>query len=394
MILPEKGYRRTAAIVFYIVLAIIGAYLFFKYIFVCILPFAVAFVIAASTRKTVKWLCEKLKISRTFSVLAVTLLVLGIIFAALYMLLYGVFNELSRLAIYLTSENLTQVISEITASFTGFAEKYLPQLSAQIVPFIEDLSKDIDTLIALGVQKILPGLIENMVALFKGLPKLVLFAGTVILALYYFACDYEKITGFIVSQLNEHQKKFVFELKNQFFVTILSVLRAYTILMVMTFVELWVGFSILRVEYATILAIITALVDILPVLGTGTVLLPWGIIAIITGNLKTGLSILALYVIITVVRQIAEPKILGDSVGMHPLVTLVAMYFGLKLFGVAGIFIFPIVVIIIKNLNEQGSIRLYKNPEPTEEEKKTLTRKKFKSILKHKPHGRENDGND
>ena len=89
----------------------------------------------------------------------------------------------------------------------------------------------------------------------------------------------------------------------------------------------------------------------------------------------------AIYVIITVVRQIAEPKILGDCVGLHPIVTLMAMYFGIKLLGVYGLVLFPFAVIIVKNLNEKKSICLYKNPVSTQNENKKLMRKKYKHFL-------------
>ena len=110
------------------------------------------------------------------------------------------------------------------------------------------------------------------------------------------------------------------------------------------------GFLILRVNYATTLALIIALLDMLPVIGTGTVLIPWGIGAIVTGRVGMGIGILVMFGIITVVREVIEPKIVGSSIGMHPLLTLVAMYTGYKLLGLWGILIFPPALDLAKTL--------------------------------------------
>ena len=172
-------------------------------------------------------------------------------------------------------------------------------------------------------------------------------------------------------QLSEKQAIFIRELKTQFFSTVVSIIKAYAILMGFTFIQLLTGFIVAGIDYPVLLALFISLIDILPVLGTGTVLIPWCIILFLSGNVKTGLCILILYVIITLTRQIAEPKVLGNSVGLHPLVTLISMYFGLKLIGVKGLFLFPLTMIIIKNLNDKGFIRLYINPDYNNKHKKT-----------------------
>ena len=99
--------------------------------------------------------------------------------------------------------------------------------------------------------------------------------------------------------------------------------RAYAILLSITFVELLIGFSLLRVDYALRSALLTAMVDSLPVLGTGTVLIPWAAAMLILGNCPLGIGLLMLYAIITVVRQMLEPRVVGKQIGLYPLVTLV-----------------------------------------------------------------------
>ncbi len=93
-----------------------------------------------------------------------------------------------------------------------------------------------------------------------------------------------------------------------------------------------------------------AIIDILPILGTGAILLPWSIIAFILGNYKIGIGILLLYIVITAVRQTIEPKIVGQQIGLHPIVTLLLMYVGAQLMGVLGLLLLPIIATIIKNI--------------------------------------------
>jgi predicted PurR-regulated permease PerM len=127
-----------------------------------------------------------------------------------------------------------------------------------------------------------------------------------------------------------------------------------------------------------LLALLIALLDILPIVGTGTVLIPWAVISLIVGDYAKGICLLIMYAIITVIRQFIEPKIVGDQVGLHPVATLIAMIVGTKLFGAIGLFGLPISLAIIKDLNDHGKIHVFKpykpyskeEPEKKEEQKK------------------------
>ena len=122
----------------------------------------------------------------------------------------------------------------------------------------------------------------------------------------------------------------------------------------MTFAELLAGFYIFKIPYALTLASVIAIIDILPVLGVGTVLIPWGVVLLIVGKTKKAAEIFILYGIIWIIRQIAEPRIVGKSVGVHPLLTLVAMYVGYSLMGFGGLFVFPIVLMVLRCLYDIG----------------------------------------
>ncbi|MBT2158997.1 AI-2E family transporter [Clostridioides difficile] len=142
--------------------------------------------------------------------------------------------------------------------------------------------------------------------------------------------------------------------KNSSINALLKLLKAYAILLSVTFIELLIGLTILKVENAFTISVIIALVDILPVLGTGSILTPWMIISLINGNINLAIGLLILYIIITVVRQILEPKVVGHQIGLYPLITLMCMFVGAQLFGIAGLFGFPIAATIIKTYMIMG----------------------------------------
>jgi sporulation integral membrane protein YtvI len=172
----------------------------------------------------------------------------------------------------------------------------------------------------------------------------------VIISTYYFAVERVKINCFFLSLCPKSLRPLLKTAKDLLTDTVGKYLRAYGTLFAITLAELLLAFWLMGVEYAFVLAMVIALVDILPIFGAGIVLVPWGIISIISENYGRGIALLAVYAAITVIRQIIEPKIVGRFIGLSPLGTLAAIYLGLKLMGVGGIFIFPIGAIVIKKL--------------------------------------------
>ena len=123
--------------------------------------------------------------------------------------------------------------------------------------------------------------------------------------------------------------------------------RAYLLIMVMTFCELLVGFLFLRVKYAFLIALVTAAIDILPLFGAGTVLIPWAVISLMQKNFGLGTGLIILWGVITVIRQLAEPRIVGSSLGLPTLVSLAAMFIGFRIAGIVGMVAFPALASLI-----------------------------------------------
>lgn len=145
--------------------------------------------------------------------------------------------------------------------------------------------------------------------------------------------------------------------------TLFVCIRSYALIMSITFVELAVGLTLIGVKNSVLIAFVIAVFDILPVLGTGGIMIPWMVITAVMGNPRLAIGLLVVYLVITVIRNIIEPKIVGSQIGLHPVVTLVSMFAGAQLFGVLGLFGFPIGLSLLGYLNDTDTIRIFKKSE-------------------------------
>lgn len=128
--------------------------------------------------------------------------------------------------------------------------------------------------------------------------------------------------------------------------------------MLITFTELTIGLLLIGQSNAILLAAIICVIDILPVLGTGAVVIPWALISLFTGNILKAIGLILMYIVITIIRNFLEPKVIGNQVGLHPLITLLSMFCGLRLLGFVGLFGFPLTLIVLNDLYKRGKLNL------------------------------------
>ena len=352
-----------------IIVAAIAVFVF-KYALPIVLPFVVAWVVALILQPIINFLSKKAKIPKWLSVIVLVLATLFLLSWALYAIIVRASTELLSL-----SQELLKMFESFSTE-PGGIDAFIEKLDS-LVPFFDfsgflyNIWNNLDEYIATALKNLVSLVSSSVVPLITkivmAIPNAFVFFIITIISAVYISIDFKKINSFISYQFPEKARSFMKMVKEQFIQTIGKYVRAYGLLILITFSELFVGFSILGVSYSLIIAMITALVDILPVLGTGTILIPWGVYMLISGNYFLGIGILILYVIITVVRQILEPKIVGSYVGLYPLVTLMAMYIGTKVMGFFGLFAFPIAIILLKKMNDDGHIKLWKIPPEIEE---------------------------
>lgn len=168
------------------------------------------------------------------------------------------------------------------------------------------------------------------------------------------------MTGFCLRQMSAGTKTVFLQIKEYIAGTLWVCVRSYALIMSITFVELSIGLTLIRIDHAILVAFVIAIFDILPVLGTGGIMIPWAILTAIQGNYPLALGLLVVYLVITVIRNIIEPKIVGSQLGLHPVVTLCSMFVGAQLFGVIGLFGFPIGLSLLRYLNDHGVVRLFR----------------------------------
>lgn len=167
-------------------------------------------------------------------------------------------------------------------------------------------------------------------------------------------------TGFILRQFSPNRAKILISIKNYLKNTLLVVFKSYGTIMFITFIELSGGLILIDVPNPILIAMIIAAFDILPIFGTGGIMVPWVIFNLVIGSYGRALGLFILYVFVTVVRNMIEPKIVGGQMGIHPIVALMSMFIGATYFGILGLFGFPITLSLLKHLNDEGIIKVFK----------------------------------
>lgn len=378
---PKVAKRRDFLIDLVFVMAIIGlVYVFFKYCFVIAAPFLVSFFFAVILQRPLGWLDKKTKNKmHSFWSIVLVLLCVAIILGPVISIIAALFREIGNFISFLGEQLndlptfLVTLQNEILKAIKFLPDSIYTSVSENITQFFGNLINDFDvSKLGINMSSITSGLsngISGVYSVVKNIPSILISVVIGVIAWILFTKDYKKVVKFIKLQLPDKHKNLLSETKKIFSSTILKMCRAYGLIMFITFCENFLGLTILNLigvmknSYVFVIAICIAVFDILPVAGSGGILIPWSLIALVTGNVGQCVGLLILYAVITVIRQYIEPKIVGDSLGVNPLVTLAGLYFGLKLFGFMGMFIVPICVMTLKAFNDAGRIHLYTPPE-------------------------------
>jgi sporulation integral membrane protein YtvI len=191
-----------------------------------------------------------------------------------------------------------------------------------------------------------------------GTPKAVVGTVVAVVSSFYLCCDLENIKNYLLGFLGEESQRKVREMISRVLGGIKAYAVAYFWLFVITFVELYLGLFLLGRRYALLLALLLALVDMLPLFGAGVFVVPWGIFLILNGDTANGVGLFILLGVMSITRQIVEPRLVGKKLGIHPLASLASMYVGFRIFGFWGMILAPVAVLVVKEMRkakEQGS---------------------------------------
>lgn len=325
--------------------------------FVFMLPFIIGWLISVIIEPMVTFLNKKLKIYRGISsfISVVTFLVIG---GLLISSLGGlVISELTKLSDKLpdlsfkANELITYIDKKIQSLFINISPGITTSIGDTLYSFLNSLTKYIGVLATSTVNFV------------TAIPNFLLFILFSLLSAFFISKDKEKIYEFIRVRIPHKicRNKKIKILKEDLLFAVFGYIKAQFILMTITFTESAIGLTLIGANYAILIALIVSLVDALPVLGSGSIYIPWIIVSLIDKDYNTAVFLLVLYLTITIVRQMLEPKILSSQIGLYPLVTLMSIYIGIRLFGFIGIILGPIIVITILALQKIDILPTWKS---------------------------------
>lgn len=347
MIIDMSYWTRVFNRILYVILILLGLFLAFK-LAVFYMPFLIAFIIYLLMEPLIRWIMKKTKLNRKASSIIIFIIVSGIILGGLTWGIVTLFSEASNLLndlnIYI--EKAYSLFQKLLNN-VDFGKIKLPE---EISTILQNSTGDILGTISTWIRNFLNGLIDIVTSI----PTIAIYFSITVIALYLMCVD--KI--YMIDQIEHHLPKTwvmrVGKHVRELTKTLGGYLKAEATLILVSFVISLIGLYILKIarfniQFPLLIALGIGFVDALPILGSGTAMIPWAIISGLYGDLKLGIAIIVLWIIMSVVRQFLEPRLVSKNIGVHPIFTLIAMYTGFRFIGIMGMLIGPIVLIILKN---------------------------------------------
>ncbi len=387
MELPQEQRNRLKFLIDLAYWAAIIAIIYFllKYFLKVVTPLVLALILAAVARPLARLLSretryirsekgERVLVRRRFRMNRTVAGVLSVV--VLYLLLAGlIVLVISRLA-----DSAVNLVGAAPAFYETSVVPGINRLYERVLSF----SARMDESVVATIQASLPNLISSLgsaitnfsarlvswlTSLAGRLPSILLNALITMIATVFIAVDFDRIKAFLRQNLPDRALRFSVNVKNSFLEMIWQFIKSYFLIFLITAAENTLGLVLIGVGHPLLIGVLIGLFDAFPVVGSGTILIPWAIVTLITGGVFRGVALLALYLVIIVVRQIIEPRIVGKHVGLRPIVTLSCMYVGTRLFGGVGLFAMPIMAAIVVDLNRSGIIHLFSTGEKESEKR-------------------------
>lgn len=345
--------------IIYIFLISSMVYLFLRYGVSLVSPFIFAFLIAYLLKKPARAISKSSKLPRklvSFLIILIFYSVAGILVSLLGIRLISTITRIISLIPSIYEKQLGPLLS---SAFKGI-EEIVYNIDPAIVEVLNEGFNQFLRSLGENITNFSIGLLGSLSNLASSLPTFFIRILLMIISTFFIAIDFDALLSFVQRQFSKKGNKIIITIQQYIVNTLFVVIRSYAVIMAITFVELSIGFSILGIRNPVLIAFLIAIFDILPVLGTGGIMIPWTIITLLQGNFSRGMGLFAIYIIVTIIRNILEPKIVGKQLGLHPVITLMSMFVGANLLGVIGLFGFPITLSLLKHLNDTGIIKILK----------------------------------
>lgn len=342
-------------------------------------PFFVAFIVTMLLRPIVRFMHNKLRINTRIASVVLVILFYGTIGVIIIWMIIEIVS--------FAADKVKDLPSFFQNQIQPFLVLLFDEIQEMLHNFDPEMAIDFDAtanslLSSIGstVMSFSGKLVGNLTDIAVSVPTFLLNIVIMVVATIFLLVDFESIQAFIKKQLPERTNELIHNIGTHLGKLLKKYILSYSLIMLITFGEIWAGLSIIGVKYSALIAALIAIFDILPVVGSGLILAPWAIICIILGDIGRAIGLFILWAVLCVVRQIIEPKIVGNSVGMHPFLTLFAMLAGNFIYGGIGILLLPITLALCQSLNSAGVVKIYKNVEPEPEESDLISEAITKSV--------------
>jgi sporulation integral membrane protein YtvI len=311
---------------------------FIKYLVPVILPFLIAWLVASVTVRPAKKLSQSIKASPGVIRLIMSLMTVIIFVGLTALVLWRTTAALWSFLVSISEENrLYDLLAQVASGDMPLVGSVLPP---------ELASRISDTLSGL-ISGALTAIAEGITGFAGGVPRLMLFLLVTLISLVYFSLDYDKISSFVLDHLPRGLSDLFIRLRGGLIFAVKKYVISYSLILLITYATLLIGMLLLGLPHAAVIAFFIALADILPIIGVGTVLLPWSVYELAVGNSLLGVGLIILFLVCTLVRQFSEPKIVGKNLDLHPTVTLMLLYSGYALFGLWGMLVLPVLDVCV-----------------------------------------------
>ena len=333
-----------------------------------LLPFIIAYIVTVILNPLVKVCERKLKMDRKRCSVILVLIFYATIGVTAVLLLIAVADwamDIVRKLPSLYRENIYPALKNAVNAISDF-----------IARIDSDGSIDVDGTLGDAVSKITSMITDVSASIISKAPSMALSFTSVLLntiiaiiSTAFLLMDYEMITSFVHHQLPEKKSDFIKQSTSHLGQVLKKYIISYALIMLITFAEIFLGLSIIGVEGAFAIAILVAVFDILPIVGSGMIMFPWAVIELILGHFGRGIGLMIIWAFVVIMRQIIEPKIVGNTVGIHPFLTLFAMLAGNFIYGGIGVLLLPVTLALVQSLNQAKIIHIYSRVKQEDREK-------------------------
>lgn len=310
-------------------------------------PFVFAIIIAIITRPFSGFLKRKLRFSNSIAALVSTVIVYSILGILISLIFFKITIEAKALLNSMPNINdLIKSIEDFLYSLKVYYDQIDPSFAGKITDQLTNIADSAFNLIT--------GILTALISTAIGLPAILMVVFVTLLATYFFSKDLLRMEVRFTSIFSPKGKENVKAVWKESGKMIIGYFKSYSIVVSLTFLESYLGFSILNVKYALILSIACAVLDILPIIGISAIYIPLAVIFLASHRYGMAIGIIILQVLITVIRQIVEPKLYAENLGLHPAAVLAAIFIGIKAYGFIGmIYLLSLMVFykILRNVN-------------------------------------------